>query len=102
MPDIDTCRMPRDELLGLIHSTSKDERITAPIPIPTLTELLGDDAPRGTDPQADVIVRFTPHAPVPAVAAPATGVHIVERSHWVVAISVAAVVLLGTALIFFT
>lgn len=85
--------MPRDTLLGLIHSTSRDERITAPIPIPTLTELLGDDAPRASEPPVDVVVRFTP------VVTPR--VHVVERSHWVVAISAAVTVLLGAALIFF-
>lgn len=99
MPDLDTCRMPRDTLLGLIASTSQEERITAPIPIPTLTELLGEDTPR-SEPQ-DVVVRFTPHAPILAVAAPASGVHIVERSHWIVAISAAVTVLAGIAVVFF-
>ena len=98
MPDLDTSRIPRDTLLDLIHSTLKDDRITAPIPIPTLAELLGNDLPRGTNPQADVVVRFTPHAPMKAQP---SGVHIVERSHWVVAISVAAAVLVGIALVFF-
>lgn len=96
MPDLDTSRMPRDKLLGLISSTAKEcERITAPMPIPTLAELLGDEAPQ---PTADVVVRFTPHTPM-MIASP-SGVHLVERSHWIVAISIAAVVLLGSALIF--
>ena len=91
--------MPRDKLLSLIHTASENERITAPIPIPTLTELLGDDAPRGSNPEvSDVVVRFTP--PQPVLAAP-SGVHIVERSHWVVAISAAATILVGIAVIFF-
>jgi hypothetical protein len=76
--------MPRDTLLGLIHSTSKNERITAPIPIPTLNELLGVDAPAALAPQPDVVVRFTP---APSVLAAPNGVHIVERSHWVIAIT---------------
>jgi hypothetical protein len=86
--------MPRDKLLTLIHAASENERITAPIPIPTLTELLGDEVPRGSDPevQPEVVVRFKP---TPVV------VHVVERSHWIVAISATATLLVGIALIFF-
>jgi hypothetical protein len=91
--------MPRDKLLSLIHAATENERITAPIPIPTLTELLGEDVPRGSNPEVtDVVVRFTP--PQPVVAA-ASGVHVVARSHWVVAISAAATILVGVAVIFF-
>lgn len=91
--------MPRDKLLSLIHSASENERITAPIPIPTLTELLGDEVPRGSNPEvADVVVRFTPQTPI--LAAP-SGVHVVERSHWVIAISAAATILVGVAVLFF-
>jgi hypothetical protein len=96
MPDLDTCRMPRETLLGLINSTSKNERITAPIPIPTLTELLGDDAPRepaaAALPAQQVFVRFTPP--------PGTVVQ-VERTHWVIALSATATLLIGLAIIFF-
>jgi hypothetical protein len=99
MPDLDTCRMPRETLLGLINSTSKNERITAPIPIPTLTELLGDDAPRGSDPavapEPQVVVRFTPKPGITPVATP-----IVERSHWIIALSATATLLIGLAVIF--
>ena len=91
MPDLDTCRMPRDTLLGLIHSSSKVERITAPMPIVTLTELLGEDAPAPEAPPPQFGVRFTP---LPSTIR-------VERSHWVLAISVSAAVLIGCALIFF-
>jgi hypothetical protein len=93
--------MPRDKLLSLIHTATENERITAPIPIPTLTELLGDDAPRGSNPEvSDVVVRFTP--PQPVLAAPSgVHMHVVERSHWVVAISAAATILVGVAVIFF-
>jgi hypothetical protein len=88
--------MPRDKLLSLIHAASENERITAPIPIPTLTELLGDEVPRGSDPevQPEVVVRFKP-TPAPS------DVHVVERSHWIVAISATATLLVGIALIFF-
>jgi hypothetical protein len=90
--------MPRDKLLSLIHTASENERITAPIPIPTLTELLGDEVPRGSNPEvSDVVVRFTPHTPI--LAAP-SGVHVVERAHWIVAISAAATVLVGIAIVF--
>jgi hypothetical protein len=94
MPDLDTCRMPRDKLLSLIHRASENERITAPIPIPTLTALLGDELPRSSDPevQPEVVVRFKP---TPTV------VHVVERSHWIIAISATATLLVGIALIFF-
>lgn len=90
MPDLDTCRMPRDTLLGLINSTSKNERITAPIPFVTLSELLGDDAPAPVEHKPDVVVRFTP---VPGTVQ-------VERSHWVVALSATATVLIGLVIIF--
>jgi hypothetical protein len=95
MADLDTCRMPRDTLLGLIHSSTNHDRITAPIPIPTLTELLGDEVPRGSEPAAQVpepavVVRFTPSQPI----------HVVARSHWIIAISAAVTVLVGAAVIF--
>ena len=85
--------MPRDKLLSLIHAASENERITAPIPIPTLAELLGDEVPRGSNPdvQRELVVRFKP---TPTV------VHVVERSHWIVAISAAATILVGVAILF--
>lgn len=92
--------MPRDTLLGLLNSTSKNERITAPIPIPTLTELLGDDAPRGTDPavvpEPQVVVRFTPKPGTTPVVAP-----MVARSHWIIALSATATLMIGLVIIFF-
>src|SRR5205814_1197543 len=44
MPDLDTCRIPRDTLAGLIATTnnSDQQRITAPMPLTRLDELLDE------------------------------------------------------------
>lgn len=45
MPDPDTSRIPREELLGLLSSASNidQERITAPMPVARLDELLAPE-----------------------------------------------------------
>ena len=52
MPDPATSPIPRDELLGLLNNASKveEERITTPMPVMRLDELL---APAPIDPDAE-------------------------------------------------
>jgi hypothetical protein len=57
MPDPDTSRIPREELLGLLSSASNidQERITAPMPVARLDELLApEQSPHGTVPELEL------------------------------------------------
>ncbi|HUS32606.1 MAG TPA: hypothetical protein VMZ53_29090 [Kofleriaceae bacterium] len=78
MPDLDTSRIPREALIGLLSESSNidRERVTAPMPVARLDELLGEDKieevlnsdnpgavveeaePLATGSNAELIVRF--------------------------------------------
>ena len=60
--DETTGRMQRDELQGLLNTTTRAEnqRITARIPVVTLQELLEDSQPHAAPPPAPVVVKFKP------------------------------------------
>ena len=63
MPDLDTCRIPRETLAGLL--ADQRDRITAPMPVVQLDELLGKESQPalavGSEPE--LVVRFKSAAP---------------------------------------
>ena len=65
--DETTGRMQRDELLGLLNTTTRAEnqRITARIPVVTLQGLLEDSQPVAAPPASPVVVKFKQPADEP-------------------------------------